>query len=240
MSTFKKAILGAIGSNFLPQATVYAVDIISDQFRLITLSSEKFKDAAMQPAAKVRLNAGNWEMRAYTPLSLDSVAGRVQILAYLHGEGPGSTWARSAVPGDLTHIMGLQESLDLDELSQPAVFFGDETSFAAAKTLQSHLAPGNATRFVFEVSSIAISQPVVDRLALREVQFHERQSADEHIPLVTQSIQEALRNIATPHLVLTGNGRSIQAIRAGLRTGDASLIDYRVKAYWAPGKMGLE
>jgi ferric-chelate reductase (NADPH) len=93
VSKFKTAVLGAIGGRFLAQARVDAVDVISDQFRLITLGSEKFGEAPMQPAAKVRLNAGNWEMRAYTPLSFDAMTDRVQILAYLHGDGPGSTWA---------------------------------------------------------------------------------------------------------------------------------------------------
>jgi ferric-chelate reductase (NADPH) len=240
VSSLKTAVLGAIGSRFMAQARVDAVDIISDRFRLITLSSDKLKSATMQPTAKVRLNAGDWEMRAYTPLSFDAVAGRVQVLAYLHGDGPGSVWGRSTAPGDLTHIMGLQESLNLLGLSQPAVFFGDETSLAAAKTLQSHLAPGSATRLLFEVSSQSEAQTVADRLCLRNAQYYVRQTDDAHIPIVTKAIQHALADIATSHLVLTGNGRSIQSIRASLRTGNSGVIDYHVKAYWAPGKTGLE
>jgi ferric-chelate reductase (NADPH) len=240
MSRFKTTVLGAIGSRFMAQARVDAVDVISDQFRLIALSSEKFKGATMQPAGKVRFNAGNWEMRAYTPLSLDAVTGRVQLLAYLHGEGPGSIWARSAGPCDVTHIIGLQESLDLRGLSQPVVFFGDETSFAAAKTLHSHLTPGNATRFIFEISSLVEAQAVADRIELRDAQFYIRQADDAHIPLVAEAIERALADIATSHLVLTGNGRSIQAIRTHLRTGYSGVIEYHVKAYWAPGKAGLE
>jgi ferric-chelate reductase (NADPH) len=240
MSSFKTAVLGAIGSRLMAQVRVDDVDVLSNRFRLISLSSEKFKGATMQPAAKVRLNAGNWEMRAYTPLSLDAVAGRVQVLAYLHGEGPGSLWARSAEPGDLTHMFGLQESLDLRGLSQPAVFFGDETSLAAAKTLQAHLAPGSATRFIFELSSEGEAQAVADRLELRDAQYYVRQADDAHIPLVTDAIEDAFADIATSHLVLTGNGRSIQAIRTGLRAKQSGVIDYHVKAYWAPGKHGLE
>jgi ferric-chelate reductase (NADPH) len=240
MPSLKQTVLGAIGSRVLAQARVDDLDVISDQFRLITLSSEKFKGATMQPAAKVRLNAGNWDMRAYTPLSLDAMSGRVQILAYLHGEGPGSMWARSAVPGALTHIMGLQPSLDLVELARPAVFFGDETSLAAAKTLQAHLSPGSATRFIFELSKSGEAQAVADRLELNDVQYYERQTGDVHIPQVTEAIQRALADVGTPHLVLTGNGRSIQAIRTNLRSNYSGVIDYRVKAYWAPGKLGLE
>jgi ferric-chelate reductase (NADPH) len=240
MPKFKTAILGAIGSRFMARARVDAVAVISDRFRLITLRSEKFNDAMLQPAMKVRLNAGNWEMRAYTPLSIDAEAGRVEILIYLHGDGPGSIWARSAMPGDLTHSLGLQESLDLVEMSQPAVFFGDETSFAAAKTLQTHLTPGNATRFVFEVSSTVESEAVAQRLQLRDAQFCMREPDGGHIPLVAEAIRHALADIATSHLVLTGNGRSIQAIRARFRADYAGVIDFHAKAYWAPGKTGLE
>jgi ferric-chelate reductase (NADPH) len=240
MPGFKSTVLGAFASKLMAQARVEDVDVISDQFRLITLSSEKFRNAIMQPAAKIRLNAGDWEMRAYTPLSIDSSAARLQILAYLHGDGPGSSWVRAALPGHLTHILGPQQSLDLVGLSQAAVFFGDETSFAAAKTLQSHLSPHHATRFVFEISSTVQAQAVADRLQLRDAQYFERRPDDAHILLVTDAIQNALAAIATPHLVLTGNGRSIQAIRACLRTRNSGVINYRVKAYWAPGKTGLE
>jgi ferric-chelate reductase (NADPH) len=240
MSRLKTVVLGAIGSRFLAQARVDAVDILSHRFRLITLSSEKFSDGPMQPAAKLRLNAGNWEMRAYTPLSFDAMTDRVQILAYVHGDGPGSAWARSAVPGDTTHVMGLQESLNLRTIAQPAVFFGDETSFAAAKTLQSHLAPDHAVRFVFEVNSAGEAQAVMHRLDLHHAVCCPRQADDAHIPGVIDAIQSAQAEISTPHLVLTGNGRSIQTIRGGLRASDAGLIAYHVKAYWAPGKVGLE
>lgn len=240
MPSLKTTVLGVIGGRFLAQARVDHVDVISDRFRLIDLVSEKFRGARLEPASKLRLNAGNWEMRAYTPMSIDAAAGRVRILAYLHGDGPGSIWARSAVTGALTHIMGLQESLSLADLSRPVVFFGDETSFAAAKTLQSHLSPAYAMRFIFEVSSAAEAQAVADRLELYHTQFYVRQLNDSHIPLLGEAILKSLGEIATSHLVLTGNGRSIQAIRAGLRVDNSNVIDYHVKAYWAPGKTGLE
>ena len=236
MSGFKKTILGAVGSRFMAQAKVEEVSIISDRFRLVTLSSEKFKTATMQPGAKVRLNAHDWELRAYTPLSVDAVPGRIQILAYLHGVGPGSIWAGSAMPGTLTHVLGPQSSLDFIGLSQPAVFFGDETSFAAAQTLQSHLSPHHATQFIFEISSAVEAQAVADRLGLRDVEYHERRTADAHIPVVTEAIQHALAGTGTSHLIMTGNGRSIQAIRAILRARHSGVIDYRVKAYWGSGQ----
>ena len=136
--------------------------------------------------------------------------------------------------------MGLQESLNLKGLSRPVVFFGDETSFAAAKTLQSYLALEHVTQLIFEVSSTVEAQAVADRLELRNVRFYVRQAGEAHIPLVTEAIQHALSDLATSHLVLTWNGRSVQTIRASLRSNSFGVIDYHVKAYWAPGKIGLE
>ena len=71
-------------------------------------------------------------------------------------------------------------------------------------------------------------------------QYYDRQADEGHIPIIIEAIQHALGSINTSHLVLTGNARSIQAIRAGLRSGYSGVIDYHVKAYWAPGKTGLE
>jgi ferric-chelate reductase (NADPH) len=240
MPAFKTTVLSALGGTFLPQATVTEIDVISSQFRLISLNCDKFKQAPIQPASKIRLNPGNWELRAYTPLSIDTQTGRMQILAYLHGDGPGGRWARSAKQGNLTHVLGPQTSLDLIGHSKPAVFFGDETSFAAAKTLQTHLAPDHATRLIFEVTSVVEAESVIERLGLRYTQCFERQPGEEHITAVTDAIRNALGNKTAPYLVLTGNGRSIQSIRTLLRKAVSGVIDYRVKAYWAPGKTGLE
>ena len=41
-------------------------------------------------------------------------------------------------------------------------------------------------------------------------------------------------------LVLTGNARTIQALRADLKQAPAVHAKQRVKAYWSPGKRGLD
>jgi NADPH-dependent ferric siderophore reductase len=130
------------------------------------------------------------------------------------------------------------------DLAEPAVFFGDETSFAAAKTLQAHLAPSHATRLVFEISSTAEAKKVAERLELRDFEFFEKRDDGPHISGVARALQRSMDYLATPHLVLTGNGRSIQAVRGALRTAmnpyDWNAILCRDKAYWAPGKSNLD
>ena len=66
------------------------------------------------------------------------------------------------------------------------------------------------------------------------VQRHEDSS---HLAEVAHRLQQAMADLATRHLVLTGNGRSLQAIRAVLRTRETIPIEYLVKAYWTPEKI---
>jgi ferric-chelate reductase (NADPH) len=238
VSGFKRAILGMVGSRITARARVEAVEAVTDHFRLIDIVADDLKSAVWQPAAKIQIDTGNWEMRTYTPLSIDAASGRVRVLAFVHGNGAGSTWARSAKPGDATHIKGPRGSLDLRGLAEPTVFFGDETSFAAARTLEAHLASKRATRLVFEVSSVTEALAVARRLELHDYQFFERREGDAHTPDVVRAVRGALDEIAAPHLVMTGNGLSIRAIRAALRS--RGRVEYHTRAYWVPGKAALD
>jgi ferric-chelate reductase (NADPH) len=238
VSGLKRAILGMVGTRITAPARVEAVEAVSEHFRLIELVAEDLKSAVWQPAARIQIDTGDWEMRTYTPLSIDAASGRVRVLAFVHGDGAGSTWAGSVKPGDATHFTGPRRSLDLRGVSEPTVFFGDETSLAAARTLQAHLASDKATRLVFEVSSVTEALVVARRLELRDHRFFERRQGDAHLPEVVRALQGSLDEIAAKHLVMTGNGRSVQAIRKSLRPGPG--VKHHTKAYWVPGKSALD
>jgi NADPH-dependent ferric siderophore reductase len=235
----KKAILSVLGGKMAAQARVEAVERVSEHFRLIDILSAGLKNWAWQPGAKLQLDTGGWEMRTYTPISIDAAAERVRILAFGHGRGPASKWAMSVKAGDGTHIVGPRPSLDLADPNGAATFFGDETSFAAAKTLQAHLGSGVRSRYVFEVNSREESQAVVERLELNDATLVEIRSDRSHLNDVVEMLQIAITATATRRLVLTGSGLSIQSIRTALRTAGLSDIQFQVAAYWAPNKVGL-
>jgi ferric-chelate reductase (NADPH) len=238
MSVVKNAIMGLVGGRMGSVAHVAAVTPISRCFRFIELESKVFRETVWSPGEKIGIIAGG--KRVYTPISIDPSTRQLRLLVFLHGGGPGSDWASSVEVSDECHFMGPRSSLPLSSITEPTVLFGDETSFAVASTLQTHLGTETQSRFVFEVSSIQESRTVLDALGIRETSLIEKRSDGLHLQEAGRCVLKAMTELATKELVLTGSGPSIQGIRTELSTHGVDLARSKVKAYWAPGKTGLD
>jgi ferric-chelate reductase (NADPH) len=123
----------------LRSAHIAAVEEIGDQSRLIDLVAKGCRGVTWQPGGKLKIAIGDRETRTYTPIAIDAESGRVRILAFIQGQSPASQWALAIAAGDITRTSAPSSSLALEDLSCPAVFSGDETSFGSAKTPQLHL-----------------------------------------------------------------------------------------------------
>jgi NADPH-dependent ferric siderophore reductase len=220
----------------LRKARVEAVERVGEQFQLIDILAKTCRDAKWQPGMKIKINVGDGEIRSYTPITIDAESGLVRILAYIHGDSPASRWSLTLAAGDKTRTSVPSSSLPLDSLRAPATFFGDETSFGSAKTLQVHLGSEFPVYCVFEVRDLEPAKAVADRLELTNAELVQRHEDRSHLAGVAHRLQKAMADLATRHLILTGNGRSIQALRAVLRTSETTPIEYLVKAYWTPTK----
>ena len=98
----KKAILDFLGKMFMTRATITKIEAPSSKFRLITFDVA-LKD--WKPGDKIQLNAGDWNVRTYTPFSC--TASSMKLLVYLHSETtPGPRWAQSAKVGDSVQYIG--------------------------------------------------------------------------------------------------------------------------------------
>src|SRR5689334_14495031 len=217
-------------------AQVEAVEWIGERFRLVDILAEGCRGAKWQPGAKLKIDIGDDMTRTFTPIAINAKSGRVRILAYIHGESPASQWASAIAVGDNIGTSAPRSSLDLNELSSAVVFFGDETSFGAAKTLQLHLGSDFSACCVFETRHPQQVEAVVERLELANIALVQIREDRSHLGEIAHRLRKALADLSTPHLVLTGNGRSIQAVRAALQANNATEIEYLVKAYWTPGK----
>jgi ferric-chelate reductase (NADPH) len=218
-------------------AQVEAVEWIGERFRLVDILAEGCRGAKWQPGAKLKIEVGDGMKRTYTPIAINAKSGRVRILAYIHGQSPASQWAATVAVGDHTSTSAPRSSLDLNELSSAAVFFGDETSFGAAKTLQLHLGSDFPACCVFEIRQPQQVEAVVERLELANTTLVQIREDRSHLGEIAHRLRKALAALSTRHLVLTGNGRSIQAVRAALQANNSTEIKYRVKAYWTPEKI---
>lgn len=219
-------------------ARVAAIETLSPRFRLITLEGDALKDVAWNAGEKIQIAMGaGLSARTYTPMSWDIGHGRTRLLAFAHGDGPGSRWASNLREGDTCQFFGPRRSLDLAGLQAPVVVFGDETSFGLAAALRNNLQAGGALHML-EATDIVESRRVLDAINLGEARLTARSAGDHHLATVEAELLRLAANEA--RFVLTGKASSIQRISRALKAAGVASSRIKAKAYWSPGKTGLD
>lgn len=110
---------------------------MSASARTITSNSLFPQNAAEQAALETLvLGAGKSDgpmpaMRDYTPRRYDLDTLELDIDFVLHGDGPASTWAEQAKPGQFLHIGGPRGSMIVPDMFDSYLLIGDETALPA-------------------------------------------------------------------------------------------------------------
>lgn len=228
----------AVARLWMKPVIVTANERLADRFHLITLAGDLLKDTRWRPGQKVQIAMGSaFVTRTYTPIEWNASAGRMCILGYAHGDGPGSAWVRNVAPGDECDIFGPRASLDISDLSGPLFIVGDETSIglAYAATRQD---PTRLVKSCFEVEGDDAARQVVGGLDLQGVSLVARHADDAHLAALETFVADGLAVGAA--FVLTGKAATIQMLRQSLRQRSVPTTRFVTKAYWAPGKAGLD
>ncbi len=220
------------------RATVVAVEQLAEPFRLITLEGPELAGVTWTAGQKIQIAMGSAFMaRTYTPIRWDAAAGRTDILAYAHGDGPGSAWVRGVRPGDMCDLFGPRPSLDVRGLSGRLAVFGDETAIGLAHALANE-DPARPVACHFEVGDVDGARQVVARLGLGPARLFARRADDAHL----EAVEAALPALAAAgtSFVLTGKAGTVQQLRQALKRHAVPSARTAAKAYWAPGKTGLD
>lgn len=229
---------GMLRRLLMRRATVTACEPVAEGFRLITLESPDFRSLEWTPGDKLQIALGSiFVARTYTPIEWDAEAGRTRILAYAHGAGPGSDWIRDLKTGDVCDVFGPRASLDVSWIPGPVFLFGDETSLglAAAMRRQGY---ADKVEFVFEVNDMTQARRALAALDFRAFRPVERQADDGHLAEIETRLPALAASGAT--FVLTGRSVAIQRMRRALKRLELPTERLMTKAYWAPGKAGLD
>lgn len=221
-------------------STVVRVEEPAEGYRALTLGGESLKGVAWAPGQKIQIATGGGSNRAYTPMLWDTARGEARILAFLHSEGPGSRWASRTKVGDACLFTGPRRSLELGGLGARAFLFGDETSVGLAVALRNAVSPSDTVSCLFEVSSIPASQRAWQAFGSGDATFVQRRDGDGHLGEVESHTRRIFASGPPSGFVLTGKVSSIQRVRGLLRALGVETSRLRVKAYWAPGKTGLD
>lgn len=239
MASVKKIVGDVFGKWLFREVGIDAIEEVAPRFRRLSLVGDSLRGAGFSAGDKVQvlLDAG---FRTYTPFGFDADKGAMSFLVYSHGDTPGSTWGREAKVGDSFRIFGPRGSLPLASWDAPAVIFGDETSFAVARSLREHRGGASTIRCVFEVSDVHAAVTTVAALGLQNADLVERQPDDAHASEVATRVRAALERSGGGKLALTGKAQSIQSLQRELRARAPSYAGQKAKAYWAPGRRGLD
>jgi NADPH-dependent ferric siderophore reductase len=239
MASFGKAIGDSLKKLVFRELTVARVTHLSEHFEQVDFVAEALRGVRFAVGDKVQI-AFEGGPRTYTPYSFDGARGALSVLVYLHGDGPSARWAKATSEGERVFAFGPRGSLALAAESGPIALFGDETSFGLARALYESRSAASGLSFVFEATHSAESNAVLDALQIPNYELVERLADDGHLPEVAGRLRTALARDATTRLVFSGKAPSIQALRARLKAEPAAHAGQLVKAYWAPGKRGLD
>lgn len=239
MSVIKRTILNAIGSRFTNTGRIADVHEASANFRFIEIEAEAFLGMNLRPGDKVQINTGDWNMRTYTPFSLNPESGHLGILAFLHGKGPGSDWAATLKVGDTCQIFGPRQSLKIPESTDQFVLFGDETAIALATTMRRHMKYNRPSKLLFEATDPDEIDSITNDLGLTDVEIFAKNSTGGVSEDALKAVLNSVRG-TTSQVILAGRAQSIQQLRSRLKDVGFPMSQVTAKVYWSDGKVGLD
>lgn len=223
----------------MKRATVVAVEPLAGRFRLITLKGPALVGVNWAPGQKIQIAMSSaFVTRTYTPMEWDASEGLTRILGYAHADGPGSAWLRALRPGAECDIFGPRASLEVGGLAGPLAIFGDETSMGLCHAIAAVQDRARPFTCAFEVGEIKGASQVVERLGLSDAGLYPRTDDQAHLEAMASTLAPLVA--AGASFVLTGRAGAIQRLRHDLKLQGVPPGRIATKAYWTPGKVGLD
>ena len=155
---------------------VFFAQNAEEQATLETLVLGADKDSRAMPA-----------MRDYTPRRYDLDRLELDIDFVLHGDGPASTWAAQAQPGQFLHIGGPRGSMVVPDIFDSYLLIGDETALPAIARRLEGLAANRRALVVVEIENGA-EQQVLDSPAEVKVIWVLREGGKDHLLTTVQQL----------------------------------------------------
>ncbi|ETK18451.1 putative iron utilization protein [Pseudomonas sp. FH4] len=123
-----------------------------DHIKLLFAQNAAEQAALESPTFSVKGEGPQPAMRDYTPRRIDLSSGELDIDFVLHGDGPASTWAEQAKPGQHLHIAGPRGSMIVPDIFDSYLLVGDETALPAIARRLEELPAGRKVLAVIEIA----------------------------------------------------------------------------------------
>ncbi|WP_231942588.1 siderophore-interacting protein [Cupriavidus taiwanensis] len=172
--------------------------------------------------------------RDYTPRRYDAAAQELDLEFVLHGDGPASTWAAQARPGQYLGVGGPRGSFVVPTAFDWHLLIGDDTALPAIGRRLEELGAESRAVVVMEVGD-ATAQIALPSRAKVEVHWLHRGDAPEG-----SLLEAALRQVTLPqgegYVWAAGEAAAMKAVRQYL-VGERGIDKKRIRAsaYWKRG-----
>jgi NADPH-dependent ferric siderophore reductase len=171
-------------------------------------------------------------LRDYTPRRFEPERNELVVDFALHGDGPATSWAARARPGDLAGVLGPRGSRILDATFDWHLLVGDETALPSIARRLEEAQPGQRFVALVEVDDTVDEQAIETRADLTMTWVHRKGGND--------SLLGAVRDLAFPdgtfYTWAGGEANALRDIRRHLvneRGIDPSLASF--SGHWKRG-----
>ncbi len=212
----------------LHSAHVSEIEDLSTRVRRIRLAGEDLQGIDWTAGQKVKLK-GEGFFRSYTPSAVDPQRGWMDIILFLHGNGPASQWAAQAKVGEEIEFTGPSKSLDgPSAVPDWALFLGDETTIGLAFALIGSLPDGVKVLGAIELDSVDAGAVGASGLTLVEA-IRE----DEHGDALLSWLQQTELPEGQGMIWVSGEAISARALKEALMERAPEQVEFKLKAYWS-------
>ncbi|MBC8999039.1 siderophore-interacting protein [Pseudomonas sp. N40(2020)] len=169
------------------------------------------------------------EMRDYTPRRYDLDKLELDIDFVLHGDGPASTWAEQAAPGQFLHIGGPRGSMIVPDIFDSYLLIGDETALPAIARRLEGLAANRKALVVIEVENGA-EQQALESAAQVNVIWVLRDGGKDNLLTTVKQLQVPKGNLYAWVATETKVSRQIRRVLLDEHGLDEKLV--KAVGYW--------
>ncbi len=220
---------------------VTAVEYVADRLRKVRFEGDFSKSKKeFIPGNVIEFRISDTEFRHYTPSYFNQKEGICEVLFYLHDKGPGSRWVEHLKTGDKLNLLGPGGKIKYNTTSKTHIAFGDETSLGSFVCIKKETEK-QGHQFLGIVELDNENKNWGDVLGLKiitAVKNDVEKGADAILKLEDLLIHQYLNKNETT-FYLTGNAKSILALKKFLMVNGFTSKQIQTEPYWVEGKQGL-
>ncbi len=220
---------------------VTAIEDLADGLRKVRFEGDFSKSKKeFIPGNVIEFRISDTEFRHYTPSYFDQRAGICEVWFYLHDKGPGSKWVKSLKPGHELKLLGPGGKIKYDAAALHHIAFGDETSLGLFDCLSAEAKKqGHSFLGIAELDDANRPWSKLPGGDVVSVSKSDDAKGISAIARLDKWLQNQPVSREATAFYLTGNARSIVAVKKYLLDKGFKNAQVQTEPYWSEGKRGL-